>query len=282
MKRLQQKQDSLIAILHGFPSLMVAFSGGVDSTYLLSVAHEVLKENVVAVTSVSPVHSGREIEESRLIAERIGVRQIVVETGEMQLPEFTSNPENRCYICKQNMFGIFQDKAAELGIQAICHGANVDDLNDIRPGHAAAQERGIHAPLIEAGLGKADIRQLSKLRGLLTWNKPAMACLATRIPFGTEIQTAMLRMIESAEAVLSEAGFPGCRVRHHGQIARIEIYRSDFRQIIDPKQLSEIVPAIRDLGFAYVTLDLEGYRQGSLNRPGSSKTPGKTGKTGVL
>lgn len=261
---------------------MVAFSGGVDSSYLLSVAHEVLEENVVAVTSSSPIHTGREIEDSRLIAERIGVRQIIVETNEMQLPEFRANPENRCYICKQNMFRMFQDKAAELGISAICHGANVDDLEDIRPGHTAAQELGIYAPLIDAGLSKTDIRQLSKLRGLMTWNKPAMACLTTRIPFGTAIQADMLRMVESAEAVLYEAGFAGCRVRHHGDIARIEIYRSDFRQIIDPKLLSEVVPAIRNLGFAYVTLDLSGYTQGSLNLAGSSKDPGKTGTTGVL
>lgn len=277
MKQLQQKQDALVEILRGFPSLMVAFSGGVDSTYLLSVAHEVLKEDLVAVTSVSPIHSGREIADSRLIAERIGVRQIIIETDEMQLPEFRANPRNRCYICKQNMFRMFWDKAAELGIPAICHGANIDDLEDIRPGHAAAQEYDIHAPLIDAGLHKADIRQLSKRRGLPTWNRPAMACLATRIPFGTTIQIDMLQMIESAEAVLHEAGFPGCRVRCHGEIARIEIYRTDFRQIIDPKLLSTVVPAIRNLGFTYVTLDLEGYTQGSLNRPGSSG--GKSGKT---
>ncbi|RJP75207.1 MAG: ATP-dependent sacrificial sulfur transferase LarE [Desulfobacteraceae bacterium] len=279
VKSLQQKQDALTDILRKFDSLMIAFSGGVDSTFLLSVAGEVLKEKVTAVTSLSIVHPKKEFENARRIAETLGVNWIAVDTDEMRLPEFKANQPDRCYVCKRNLFQVLQEKALEMGIQAICHGANVDDLDDIRPGFAAATEYGIHAPLIDAGLTKADIRQLSRDRGLSTWDKPAMACLATRIPFGTTIKKDMLRMIESAEQILHAAGFTGSRVRHHGKIARIEIPKTEFGRLIQPEILSGIVPAIQKIGFPYVALDLEGYRQGSMNQPTETGPPA-SGLTG--
>jgi uncharacterized protein len=270
VNNLQQKQDALIRILQKFDSLMVAFSGGVDSTFLLSVAYEVLGDKVVAITSSSSVHPQKETKDALEIAEKLCVRQVVVDTDEMKISEFRANYQNRCYVCKQHLFQIFKQKAAELGIHAICHGANLDDLDDIRPGFAAAQEQGIHAPLIDAELTKADIRQLSRNRNLPTWNKPAMACLATRIPFGMPIYEDMLRMIESSEQLLQTAGFSGCRVRHHGNIARIEICKEDFSKITHSDILSRIVPEFKKLGFVYIALDLEGYIQGSMNQQGGS------------
>jgi pyridinium-3,5-biscarboxylic acid mononucleotide sulfurtransferase len=266
VKSVQQKQEILIRVLQQFDSLMVAFSGGVDSTFLLSVACEVLGERVVAITSSSIVHPGKEFRDSLAIAETLGVRHVVVETDELKLPGFRNNRKDRCYVCKQNLFQILKNKAVELGIQAICHGANVDDLEDVRPGFAAAQEHGIHAPLIDAGLTKEDIRQLSRERGLSTWDKPAMACLATRVPFGTPIHEDMIRMIESAEEILYAEGFSGSRVRHHGTIARIEIQKKEFQKMMDPERLSRIVPEIKKLGFVLVALDLEGYVQGKMNQ----------------
>jgi pyridinium-3,5-biscarboxylic acid mononucleotide sulfurtransferase len=266
VKSIQQKQESLIRVLEKFDSLMVAFSGGVDSSLLLSVACEVLGDRVVAITSSSIVHSRKEFRDSLAIAEKLGVHHVVVETDELKLPEFRNNHPNRCYVCKQNLFQIVKNKAVELGIQAICHGANIDDLDDIRPGFAAAQEHGIHAPLIDAGLTKEEIRQLSKERGLSTWNKPAMACLATRIPFGTSIHEDMIRMIESAEQILHSEGFSGSRVRHHGTIARIEIQKKEFQKMMDPERLHRIVSEIQKLGFVHVAMDLEGYIQGKMSR----------------
>lgn len=266
MKSLQQKQEILIRAIQQFDSLMVAFSGGVDSTFLLSVACEILGDRVVAITSSSIIHPGKEFRDSLAIAEKLGVHHLVVKTDELKLPGFRNNQPDRCYVCKQNLFQIIKNKAAELGIQAICHGANIDDLEDIRPGFAAAQEHGIHAPMIDAGLTKQDIRQLSKERGLSTWDKPAMACLATRIPFGTSIHEDMIRMIESAEQILDAEGFSGSRVRHHGTIARIEIRKNEFHKIIDPERLQRIVPEIKKLGFIHVALDLEGYIQGKMNQ----------------
>lgn len=271
MNDILHKQDLLIQRLQGFESLMVAFSGGVDSTYLLSVAQEVLGENVVAITSSSAVHPAQEFRDAVELAEILGVRHIIIETQELTLPEFRKNHQNRCYVCKQHLFRLFTEKASELGIQDICHGANLDDLKDIRPGFAAAQEHGIQAPLIDAGLTKSEIRMLSKQRGLSTWNKPAMACLATRIPFGNSIDEGMLRMIESAEQILSDEGLAGVRVRHHGTIARIELQPSDFSRAIDPGVLSRIIPGMKKLGFVYVALDLEGYVQGSMNQRGPDK-----------
>jgi len=263
---LQEKIEHLISGINRFESLMVAYSGGVDSTLLLSVAHEVLGSRVVAITSSSKVHPKNEIEAAVKIAEEMGVRHIVMETDEMSMPEFMANPHNRCYICKKHLFETFRKKADELGIADISHGANVDDIQDVRPGFAAAKELGIHAPLLDAGFTKEDIRLFSKERGLPNWEKPALACLATRVPYGTSITGNMLRMIESAENFLGKKGFPGCRVRHHGDIARIEVRQQDFKKMLDPETRAHVFRELKKIGYLHIALDLEGYVQGSMNR----------------
>ncbi|MFO7558495.1 MAG: ATP-dependent sacrificial sulfur transferase LarE [Desulfobacterales bacterium] len=266
MKRLHQKKEQLVSGINRFESLMVAYSGGVDSSLLLSVAHELLKSRVVAITSSSRVHPQDEIEAAAQIAGEMGVRHIVVETDEMSMPEFTANPNNRCYICKKHLFETFRKKASELGIADISHGANVDDLQDNRPGFKAAKELGVHAPLLDAGFTKEDIRRLAKERGLPNWEKPAMACLATRIPYGTAITENRLRMIGSAEDFLREKGFSGCRVRHHGDIARIEVCQQDFQKILDPEMRVHVSRELKEIGYLRIVLDLEGYIPGSMNR----------------
>lgn len=245
---------------------MVAYSGGVDSSLLLSVAHELLKSRVVAITSSSRVHPQEEIEAAAQIAGEMGVRHIVMETDEMSMPEFTANPDNRCYICKKHLFKAFRKKAGELGISDISHGANVDDLQDNRPGFKAATELGVHAPLLDAGFTKEDIRRLAKERGLPNWEKPAMACLATRIPYGTAITEHRLRMIGSAEDFLRKKGFSGCRVRHHGDIARIEVRQQDFQKMLDPEVRVHVSRELKEIGYRYIAFDLEGYISGSMNQ----------------
>jgi uncharacterized protein len=266
LEKLRKKLEQLISGINRFESLMVAYSGGVDSTFLLSVAHEVLGNRVLAITSSSKVHPRNEIEAAIKIAGEMGVRHIVMETEEMSIPEFTANPYNRCYICKKHIFEVFRKKANDLGISDISHGANADDLRDVRPGFKAAAELEIFAPLLDAGFTKEDIRLLSKERGLSNWEKPAMACLATRIPYGTVITDDILRMIGEAEKFLGEKGFAGCRVRHHGDIARIEIRRKDFRKMLDPETSAHVSRELKRIGYLHITLDLEGYIQGSMNR----------------
>ena len=266
MERLQKKIEHLISGIRRFESLMIAYSGGVDSTLLLSVAHELLGSRVVAITSSSKVHPQDEIEAAVKIAGEMGVRHVVLETDEMSIPEFTANPHNRCYICKKHLVEAFRKKANELGIADIAHGANVDDLQDVRPGFAAAEEMGIHAPLLDSGFTKEDIRLLSKERGLPNWEKPAMACLATRIPYGISITENMLRMIGSAENFLRKKGFSGCRVRHHGDIARIEVRQQDFQKMLDPEMRVHVFRGLKKIGYLHIALDLEGYVQGSMNR----------------
>lgn len=263
---LKAKKERLISILKNYNSLAVAFSGGADSTFLLAAAHDVLGENVTAITAKSPVHPAREIEFAGKFARNHGVKHVIIQSDEMNLPEFTANNRYRCYICKKNLFPKMVEAASKMGITKLAHGANTDDLKDFRPGSSAASALGIAAPMIEAELSKQDIRDLSKMMLLETWNKPAMACLATRIPYGTAITIESLKMIEEAENALIDFGFGACRVRHHGNLARIELAREDFDTMIHGKMKDSVVGKLKKAGYLYVSMDLEGYIQGSMNR----------------
>ncbi|UCD31118.1 MAG: ATP-dependent sacrificial sulfur transferase LarE, partial [Desulfobacterales bacterium] len=219
---LNAKREHLLTLLKQFDSLMVAFSGGVDSTFLLALAHRVLKNNLLAVTADSPLHPAWEKKEAIKFTKNLGVKHLVISSKEMNLAEFRDNPKDRCYICKTMLFEDLWSIAKDKGIEYIAHGATVDDLADFRPGFIAAKEWGIKAPLIDAELTKDDIRILSKEMNLKTWNKPAMACFATRIPYGTPITKKNLNMIARAEKIILDLGFTGCRVRLHDKIARLE------------------------------------------------------------
>jgi len=260
------RKKRLIAILQAYDGLVVAFSGGVDSTFLLAAAQEALGDRVTAVTADSPIHSRREIREALETAKALGVKHIRVPFAEMTAPAFVANPPDRCYTCKQLIFAEIIRIAASMGVERVAHGVNLDDLGDYRPGLRAAEEMGVVAPLVEAGLTKADIRALSRRMGLPTWNKPSMACLASRIPYGRPITPEALKMVEAAEEVLQRLGFYGCRVRHHGEVARIEVAPGDLKKTMHPAVRAEILERLRKIGFRHVAVDLEGYVPGSLNR----------------
>ena len=263
---LAEKRDRLVSILKRYGSLLVAYSGGVDSSFLLAMAHEALNKNLLAVTSASPLHPEWETREAIDFANVLGVEHMIIQSGIMQRADFISNTKERCYLCKKCLIEELLKISNHRNIRHVAHGANIDDLSDYRPGFAAAQEMGIKAPLVDAGLTKNDIRRLSKQMNLTTWNKPPMACLATRIPYGTPITTKDLKMIERAEQVLTSIGFRGCRVRVHDKVARIEVDTGDIEKVIDLKTRSVIIEELRKIGFSHVAVDLEGYRQGSMNR----------------
>lgn len=263
---LEEKKQCLVSALKKFDTLMVAFSGGVDSTLLLAVAHAVLHENLVAVTAESPVHPRREKLAAAAQASALGVRHLVLQSREMRQPDFLANLPDRCYICKKYMFEDLLKLADKLKIRHVAHGANTDDLEDFRPGFDAAREMGIHAPMVDAGLTKDDIRMLSKAMNLKTWNAPPLACLATRIPYGTPLTEQALAMVDRAEEILLNLGFECCRVRLHGKMARIELDSKDFESILNQKIRSAVVSRFREIGFSHIAIDLEGYVQGNMNR----------------
>ena len=263
---LAEKRDRLLSILKGYGALVVAYSGGVDSSFLLAMAHEALNESLLAVTASSPLHPEWETREAIDFANLLGVEHMIIQSKEMHRADFISNTKERCYLCKKYLIEELLKISSLRNIQHVAHGANIDDLSDYRPGFAAAQEMGIKAPLVDANLTKNDIRRLSKQMNLTTWNKPSMACLASRIPYGTPITVEDLKMIEQAEQVLTSVGFTGCRVRMHDKVARIEVDTKNIERIIDPKTRSFIVEKLRKIGFSHVAVDLEGYCQGSLNR----------------
>jgi uncharacterized protein len=262
---LEARLRVLKTILEDMGPVVVAFSGGVDSSLLLRVASETLGRNVLAVIASSPTYPGREIRAARALARKLKVRHEVIATNEMENPAFTANPPLRCYYCKRELMTEIRRIADRKGIAVIVDGQNADDVGDYRPGTRAAAELGVRSPLREAGLTKADIRALSKRLGLPTWNKPALACLASRFPYDTPITAEALLRVERAEDVLRKLGFGQLRVRHHDTVARIEVIPDQIVKIARPAVRNRIVAALRRIGYPYVTLDLSGYRTGSMN-----------------
>jgi uncharacterized protein len=245
-------------------SVLVAYSGGVDSAFLYKVAFDVLGEKCLGVTASSESYPKSELTDAREIAKRIGARHKVIKTDELSNELFANNPQERCYFCKSELFTRLKEIAAEQHLNYVLDGFNADDMSDFRPGHKAGQELGVCSPLHEAGLTKQEIRDLSKELGLPTWNKPALACLSSRIPYGQRISLEKLMQIEQAELYLRELGFNQLRVRHHENIARIEVPRADFARITGAL-VDQIIAKLKELGFIYVTLDLQGLRSGSMN-----------------
>lgn len=263
---LDTKHARLEAILRELGSVAVAFSGGVDSALVLRVALDVLgAERVVAVTSDSPSVPRSELEDARDLARLLGAEHMLLATDEFENADYLANPTNRCYFCKTTLYGHIERFVAERGLAAIVNGVNADDLSDYRPGLKAAGEHAVRAPLAEAGLTKADVRALSQRLGLPTSDKPASPCLSSRVPYGEAITPEKLRMIEGAEAFLHELGLRECRVRHHGTLARIEVPPEQIALLADPATARRIDAHFRSLGYQYVTLDLRGFRSGSLN-----------------
>jgi uncharacterized protein len=261
-----KKKEDLIRRLKELDSLLVAFSGGVDSTFLLALAHEVLGDRVVAATASSITYPSREREEAVKFTGERRIQHIVFSSDEASLPEFISNGPDRCYHCKKFLCQSLIKMADEKGLKYVAHAANLDDLEDYRPGLKAAEEMGIISPLMDARLGKGEIRLLSKEMGLATWDKPAMACLASRIPYGSPITSEKLKMVNDAEEFLLKSGFKQFRVRHHGPVARIEIESTDMAKVTDSEFSKRLVAELRYIGFLHIAVDLEGYVSGSLNR----------------
>lgn len=260
----KEKFEKLKEILKDLESLAVAFSGGVDSTFLLKVAYMVLQDKVIGITVNSAIHPRWEVESAKELAKLIGVRHIVLDVDIFREDKIISNPPERCYYCKLDVFSLIKETAKHYGIDNIADGSNADDVGDYRPGMRALKELGILSPLMEAGLRKAEIRELSKELGLPTWNKPALACLATRIPYNTRITKEVLSMIEEGENFLRSLGFTQVRLRHLDNLAKIEVLPEDMPKLLELKDT--IIEKLKAIGYTYITLDLEGYNTGSMNR----------------
>ncbi len=263
---LEKKYSELQRLLREMESAVVAFSGGVDSTFLLRVARDILgADKVVALTATSPTYPQSEFEESCRLAAGMEVRQLVVDSNELDIPGFAENDPRRCYWCKKELFSLCRSKAQELGYRCILDGSNTDDLQDHRPGREAARELQVRSPLLEAGLAKDDIRELSRRLGLPTWQKQPFACLSSRFPYGTRITPERLTRIDRCEAFLRERYFRNYRVRFHDETARIEVAPEEISRFLDAALRAEIVAEFKAAGFTYVALDLQGYRTGSMN-----------------
>jgi uncharacterized protein len=267
MMQLSSKLKSLEKILTDMQSVLVAYSGGTDSTFLLKVASNILVDKAIAVTARSETYTAREFQEAKQNAEIIGAKHITVHTNELDDPNFASNPSDRCYYCKKELFTKLYELAKQHGLSYVIDGSNCDDERDFRPGMKAAAEFRVRSPLKEAGFTKEEIRTLSKNMNLPTWDKPPLPCLSTRFPYGTPITREKVLRVASAEEYLTGFGIRQLRVRDHGDIARIEVQRADMPMFFDEKIATQIMEKFKALGYMYITLDLQGYRMGSMNEP---------------
>jgi uncharacterized protein len=258
------KLENARAIVRRMSSALIAYSGGVDSSLLLKLALDELGDQAVAVLASSPAYPESEQQEARALAQQLGARLVEVSTAEVELDAYRRNNPDRCFHCKEELFETLESVQRNLGLDHIAYGATADDAGDHRPGHGSAVRRGVRFPLLEAGMGKAEIRAAARRLGLPNWNKPSFACLSSRIPHGTEVTVEALRQIEAAEAAIKALGFRQVRVRHHGDIARIEVEPAEIERLVSERE--RVVSALQAAGYRFVSLDLEGYSTGSLNR----------------
>ncbi|MEK7405948.1 MAG: ATP-dependent sacrificial sulfur transferase LarE [Acidobacteriota bacterium] len=272
-ERLKQKQAELFSILGGLERVIVAYSGGTDSAYLAWAAHRALGEDAVAITADSASIPESHKRDAEALARTFGFRHEYIETREFDNPDYVQNSPDRCFHCKDELFTRLEEVGRARGIAHIIYGVNVDDLGDYRPGQSAAKIHEVRAPLVEAGLRKAEIRELSRMAGLPTWDRPASACLSSRVPYGTPVTVETIKTIEQGEEAIRALGFRQFRVRFHGELVRLEIARDEMETALTPEMARRFTAIFKPLGFHYVTLDLEGYRQGAMNETLNLKKP---------